>query len=150
MLIKNRYKNMKGIKDYLTEAKHQIDFDFNDILVTSTKYILQADSMEEYLQMAFEENEDYDITDDCVLVDTEFEFISRHSGGCWKGELQLEVKPSKRTVELNQWIFEPHGDVAILESINTQKLQKEIKNYLSVLGEPVKRCKVNLTVDDFK
>ena len=141
---------MKGIKDYLTEAKHQIDFDFNDILVTSTKYILQADSMEEYLQLATEENEDYDISDDCVLVDTEFEFISRSTGGCWEGELQLEVKPSKRTVELNQWIFEPHGDVAILDSVTTQKIQKEIKNYLSVLGEPVKRCKVNLNVDDFK
>lgn len=141
---------MKGIKDYLTEAKHQIDFEFNDILVTSIKQILQADSMEEYLQLASEENEDYDITEDCVLVDTEFVFVSRSTGDSWKGELQLEVKPSKRTIELNQWIFEPHGDASILDSITNQKLQKEIKTYLSVLGEPVKRFKVNITVDDFK
>lgn len=141
---------MKGIKDYLTEAKHQIDFDFNDILVTSTKYILQADSMEEYLQLASEENEDYDISDDCVLVDTEFEFISRSSGDCWEGELQLEVRPSKRTIELNQWIFEPHGNASVLDSVTNPRLQKEIKNYLSVLGDDVKRFKVNLTVNDFK
>lgn len=141
---------MKGIKDYLTEAKHQIDFEFNDILVTSIKQILQADSMEEYLQLASEENEDYDITEDCVLVDTEFEFVSRSTGDSWEGELQLEVRPSKRTIELNQWIFEPHGDASILDSITNQKLQKEIKTYLSVLGEPVKRFKVNITVDDFK
>ena len=150
MLIKNNQINMKGIKDYLTEAKHQIDFEFNDILVTSTKNILQADSMEEYLQLASEENEDYDISDDCVLVDTEFEFISRSTGDSWEGELQLEVRPSKRTIELNQWIFEPHGDASVLDSITNQRLQKEIKNYLSVLGEQVKRFKVNLTVDDFK
>ena len=141
---------MKGIVEFLTEAKQHIDFNFNDLLVTSTKQILQADSMEEYLQLATEENEDYDITDDCLLVDTEFEFVSRSTGESWEGELQLEVRPSKRTIELNQWIFEPHGDASILDSINTQKLQKEIKNYLSVLGEPVKRFKVNLTVDDFK
>jgi hypothetical protein len=141
---------MKGIVEFLTEAKHHIDFNFDDLLVTSTKQILQADSMEEYLQLATEENEDYDITEDCVLVDTEFEFISRSTGESWEGELQLEVRPSKRTIELNQWIFEPHGDASILDSINTQNLQKEIKNYLSVLGEPVKRFKVNLTVDDFK
>ena len=150
MLIKNNQINMKGLIEYLTEAKHQIDFDFNDILVTSTKYLLQADSMEEYLQMASDENEDYDISDDCVLVDTEFEFISRSTGDCWEGELQLEVKPSKRTIEINQWIFEPHGDAYILDSVTTQRLQKEIKNYLSDLGESVKRFKVNLTVDDFK
>lgn len=150
MLIKNNQINMKGLIEYLTEAKHQIDFEFNDILVTSTKYILQADSMEEYLQMASEENEDYDISDDCVLVDTEFEFISRSTGDSWEGELQLEVRPSKRTIELNQWIFEPHGDASVLDSITNQRLQKEIKNYLSVLGEQVKRFKVNLTVDDFK
>lgn len=141
---------MKGLIEYLTEAKQHIDFNFDDLLVTSTKQILQADSMEEYLQLATEENEDYDITDDCLLVDTEFEFVSRSTGESWEGELQLEVRPSKRTIELNQWIFEPHGDASILDSINTQKLQKEIKNYLSVLGEPVKRFKVNLTVDDFK
>ena len=56
---------MKGIKDYLTEAKHQIDFNFNELLVTSTEYNLQAGSMDEYLQLASEENEDY-------YIDTEF------------------------------------------------------------------------------
>ena len=141
---------MKGIKDYLTEAKHQIDFNFNELLVTSTEYNLQAGSMDEYLQLASEENEDYYIMDDCVLVDTEFEFISRSTGDSWEGELQLEVRPSKRTIEMNRWINEPHGDVSILDSISSQELQKEVKNYISGLGEPVKRFKVNLTADDFK
>ena len=141
---------MKGLKDYLTEARHHIEFNFNELLVESCNYNLQAGNMEEYIQLALEEDEDYDITNDCLLVDTEFEFISRTTGDSWEGELQLEVNPSKRIIEMNQWILEPHGDVSILDNISTQEIQKEVKDYLSDLGEQVKRFKVNLTVDDFK